>query len=177
MDKNNIKKEYTNGEITIVWQSGKCIHSGNCVKNNADVFRPKESPWIKADASPTQAIIDAIDKCPSGALSYRFNHAPETEIENYNNLVDAIVGLKQQGYTIDFNLKSNCIVCSDGIYTLMADEFHIDKYFRFDGDTNPEEESIIYAISSSKHGIKGILINGYGTSSEAITDEMIAKLK
>ncbi len=44
MDKFNINKLYTNGEITIVWQSGKCIHSGNCVYNNSDVFRPKEHP-------------------------------------------------------------------------------------------------------------------------------------
>ncbi|MCH8494616.1 MAG: (4Fe-4S)-binding protein, partial [Balneolales bacterium] len=46
MDKNNLKKEYTNGEITIVWQSGKCIHSGNCVKGSPEVFQPKDRPWI-----------------------------------------------------------------------------------------------------------------------------------
>ncbi len=177
MDKNNIKKEYTNGEITIVWQSKMCIHSGNCVKNNADVFRPKDAPWIRPDAATTQAIIRAIDQCPSGALSYYFNSSIEAELENYNNLVEAIAGLKQQGYTIDFNLKSNCIVCSNNIYQLMPNEFHIDKYFRFDGDTSPEEESIIYAISSDMHNIKGNLINGFGTSSEPITDDMLAKLK
>ena len=38
MDPNNLTKEYSNGEVTIVWQSGKCIHSANCVKNNPDVF-------------------------------------------------------------------------------------------------------------------------------------------
>ena len=41
MDPKNLKKEYTNGEVTIVWQSGKCTHSANCVKNNPDVFKPK----------------------------------------------------------------------------------------------------------------------------------------
>ena len=41
MEPKNIKKEYTNGEVTIVWQSGKCTHSANCVKNNPDVFKPK----------------------------------------------------------------------------------------------------------------------------------------
>jgi uncharacterized Fe-S cluster protein YjdI len=73
MDKSNIKKEYTNGEITIVWQSGKCIHSGLCVRNNPDVFQPKEKPWIKPEASNTEKIKSTIDKCPSGALSYNFN--------------------------------------------------------------------------------------------------------
>ena len=73
MDKNNIKKQYSNGEVTIVWQSGKCIHSGNCVRNNADVFRPKEKPWILPDASSTEKIIETVKKCPSGALAYFLN--------------------------------------------------------------------------------------------------------
>jgi len=73
MDKKNITKEYTNGEVTIVWQSGKCIHSGMCVKNNPAVFHPREKPWIKPEASTSEEIMSAIDKCPSGALSYYKN--------------------------------------------------------------------------------------------------------
>lgn len=73
MDPNNLSKEYTNGEVTIVWKSAKCIHSANCVKTNSAVFRPKEKPWIKADATDTAQIIEAVKKCPSGALTYFLN--------------------------------------------------------------------------------------------------------
>ncbi len=73
MDPKDIKKDYTNGEVTVVWQSGKCIHSGNCVRNNPAVFQPKEKPWIKIEASATNKIIDAVNKCPSGALTYYLN--------------------------------------------------------------------------------------------------------
>ena len=73
MDSNKIKKEYTNGEVTVVWQSGKCIHSGNCVKNNPAVFQPKEKPWIKIDGSSTDKIIETVKKCPSGALTFYKN--------------------------------------------------------------------------------------------------------
>jgi uncharacterized Fe-S cluster protein YjdI len=73
MDTENIKKEYTNGEVTVVWQSGKCIHSGNCVRNNPDVFQPREKPWIKIEGSSTEKIIDTVKKCPSGALTYYEN--------------------------------------------------------------------------------------------------------
>ena len=45
----NIKKEYSNGEISVIWQSAKCIHSGMCVKNLPEVFQPKTSPWVKMD--------------------------------------------------------------------------------------------------------------------------------
>lgn len=71
MDKNNIVKEYSNGEITVVWQAGKCIHSGNCVKNLPQVFKPKDSPWVKVDAATSEEIIAAVSKCPSGALSIK----------------------------------------------------------------------------------------------------------
>lgn len=63
-------KHYTNGTITVVWQQSKCIHSGNCVKNNPDVFKPKERPWVQTENSDTDAIIVAVEKCPSGALTY-----------------------------------------------------------------------------------------------------------
>lgn len=43
MDPKNLKKEYTNGDVTIVWQAGKCTHSANCVKNNPAVLNPKNN--------------------------------------------------------------------------------------------------------------------------------------
>ncbi|MCU0440102.1 MAG: phosphoribosylpyrophosphate synthetase [Raineya sp.] len=98
-------------------------------------------------------------------------------MENYSNLVEAINGLRKDGYEEDFNLKQNCIECRDGQYKIFHDEFHIDKFFRFDGDTNPSEESIIYAISSEKYNLKGILVNGYSVTSEPLTNEMLEKLR
>jgi uncharacterized Fe-S cluster protein YjdI len=71
MDKNNIVKEYSNGEITVVWQSGKCIHSANCIKNLSKVFNPKEQPWIKMGNASTEEILTAVATCPSGALSIK----------------------------------------------------------------------------------------------------------
>jgi uncharacterized Fe-S cluster protein YjdI len=73
MDSKNLIKEYTNGEVTIVWQNSKCIHSANCVKYNPDVFKPKEKPWINPENSSTEKIIETVNKCPSGALTYYKN--------------------------------------------------------------------------------------------------------
>lgn len=67
----NVKKEYSNDEITVVWESVKCIHSGNCVKNLASVFKPKEQPWVQVENATSQEIIDAVHKCPSGALTIK----------------------------------------------------------------------------------------------------------
>jgi uncharacterized Fe-S cluster protein YjdI len=174
MDKNAVTKEYTNGEITIVWKQQKCMHSGVCVRNSPDVFLPKEKPWIRPEASPTEKIKSTIDQCPSGALSYYFNN--KQMMENYETLSEAIEGLREQGFTENFNLKQHCIECRDGEYKILHDEFQIVKYFRFEGPSDPADESILYAISSDKYQLKGVLVNGYGISSEELTNEMLDKL-
>lgn len=66
-----IVKEYSNGELTVLWKPAKCIHAAECVKSLPEVYNPAEKPWIKAENASTQALKDQIAKCPSGALSYR----------------------------------------------------------------------------------------------------------
>lgn len=66
-------KEYTNGEVTIVWKPDLCTHSANCVKGLPTVFQPKEKPWIKEKGASTEEIINQIIKCPSGALTFYLN--------------------------------------------------------------------------------------------------------
>ena len=66
-----IKKEYSNGTINIIWQPAKCEHAGVCVRSLPDVYKPKEKPWINADGADSLALVNQINACPSGALSYR----------------------------------------------------------------------------------------------------------
>ena len=97
--------------------------------------------------------------------------------EQYSNMIEAIDGLRKEGYTEDFNLEQQCLSCRDGQFKLFHDEFMIDKYFRFDVSSDAADQSIIYAISSHKHELKGILINAYGLYSEPLTNEMLKKLQ
>ena len=40
MDPKNLTKEYTNGEVIIVWKNALCKHAAECVKNSPNVFKP-----------------------------------------------------------------------------------------------------------------------------------------
>lgn len=84
--------------------------------------------------------------------------------------------LKREGYDIDFNLKASCLECSGNYLQILPGEFVIDKHYRFEGISDPADEAIVYAISSPKYNLKGVLVNGYGISSDKITDEMIKAL-
>lgn len=65
------RKEYSNGEVTIVWKPKLCIHSGVCVKTLPKVYNTKERPWIKPENATSQELIKQVAKCPSGALSIK----------------------------------------------------------------------------------------------------------
>lgn len=96
---------------------------------------------------------------------------------SYGTLSETINGLKQEGYTLDFNLNKDCIICHYGKTSLSPEEFDIDAVFRFEGESNPDDESIVYAISSPNNGVKGTLVNGYGISADDISSKMIEKLR
>jgi len=74
--------KYTNGEVTVLWRPGICIHSTICFNGLPQVFDPRKRPWVNAEGSTTEKIIEQIRKCPSGALSYFMNettdHGSET---------------------------------------------------------------------------------------------------
>ncbi|MBC7451079.1 MAG: (4Fe-4S)-binding protein [Cytophagales bacterium] len=69
----DITKKYANGEITIIWKPALCTHSTRCWKGAEslpEVFNPKIIPWIDPLAAPTERMIEQIQRCPSGALSF-----------------------------------------------------------------------------------------------------------
>ncbi len=70
MAEREIIKEYTNGDLVVVWKPKSCIHSGICVKSLPEVYKPDEKPWITPENASIEALKDQIDKCPSGALTY-----------------------------------------------------------------------------------------------------------
>ena len=56
-----------------------------------------------------------------------------------------------------------------------VNDFEIVEFYRFEGDSNPSDESIVYGIESA-NGLKGILVSGYGISAEGMSAEMAKKL-
>jgi uncharacterized Fe-S cluster protein YjdI len=68
---------YTNGEVTIVWKASLCTHSRKCWTGLPEVFKPGERPWIHPDGATTERILAQVKQCPSGALSFQLDNAPE----------------------------------------------------------------------------------------------------
>ncbi len=94
-------------------------------------------------------------------------------MHTYDTVSEAVNDLQQRGFTQNFDAQFDCLVCKD--HKLKPEEFEITEVYRFEGNTDPADEAIVYAIES-KHGLKGILVNGYGNSADALSSEMVGKL-
>lgn len=83
-------KEYSNGEVTVVWKPDNCIHSAICAKGLPDVFKPRERPWVKIDKASTSVLIDQVKQCPSSALSYYMNAEGDKTAETLETKVEVL---------------------------------------------------------------------------------------
>ena len=69
--RDSVVKNYSNGEVTVVWQPDLCQHTGICVRGLPRVFDPRRRPWIELEHADTAAIVEQVGRCPSGALSIK----------------------------------------------------------------------------------------------------------
>ena len=94
----------------------------------------------------------------------------------YDTLSEAVNDLQRRGYTDELSLAENGVVCDQRGLTLDPDVFEIDEFHRFEGNSDPEDQSIVYAISSATHHLKGLLISAYGPDASSLTQAMVRKL-
>ena len=91
-------------------------------------------------------------------------------------LVTVLDDLKKKGYTLDFNIAFDKLQCVQNGVCLNPEQFEIVEHFRFEGDSNPDDQSILYAVESKDGTMKGVLVNAYGIYSDPVSDEMLQKL-
>ena len=97
-------------------------------------------------------------------------------MENYDTVTAALEGLKLQGFTMDFNLAFDKLICKENNICLNPSQFEIMQTFRFEGATDPGDEMIVYAIASKDGNVKGVLTSAYGMYADGISAELINKL-
>lgn len=94
----------------------------------------------------------------------------------YDTLSEALNDLNKRGYTIDFNMRKDSVYCRALDRSFKPDEFKIAEFYRFDDDSDPGAQSIVYAINTDDD-FKGVLVDAYGVYSDPLSFEMIQKLK
>ena len=94
----------------------------------------------------------------------------------YTTLSEAINDLTNKGYTYNFNMKEDFIECPENNCQLQPEEFEIDETHRFQEMSDVDNESVLYAISSTDGKIKGLLVNAYGIYADYASFKLVQKL-
>ena len=63
---------YAGKDATVTWDGARCIHAAECIRRAPQSFDAKARPWIVPDGTPVDVLADAVNGCPSGALSMRY---------------------------------------------------------------------------------------------------------
>ncbi len=79
---------------------------------------------------------------------------------NYATVTQALADLKARGYTDEFDYKDDYFCDSKGV-KLNPQELKITEVYRFEGASDPEDSSVVYAIESAS-GLKGLILDAYG---------------
>lgn len=97
-------------------------------------------------------------------------------MSNYDTVSTTLNSLKARGYTTDFNIAFDKLICAETKACLNPHEFEITEVYRFEGESNPSDEAVVYAVESKDGTMKGAMVNAYGIYADPMSDEMIKKL-
>lgn len=95
---------------------------------------------------------------------------------NMDSLVIVLAKVEKQGFLSQFEVNGKNLVSLKTNKHFQSDEVKIIHSYRFEGESNPEDSSIMYAIEGNT-GEKGTLVDGYGTAADTDTANFMLKVK
>jgi hypothetical protein len=93
---------------------------------------------------------------------------------HYATVVEAINELRSKGYTKDFNLEVNCLICENSKYS--EEEFDVVEVYRYEGMSDPGDEATVYGIASEDGVVKGVLVIGNTSELDSRSVSILKKL-
>ena len=134
-------RKYTNGEITVYWKPGACIHASYCYRELIEVFDPGRRPWVDMSGSTTERIIEVVNMCPTEALSWKWNDDEKNKnisIDQTNHIIYRRPELLEEKEDEDGVRPISVKVMPDGPIVLKGD-----FTFSYNGTSKKIKEGII----------------------------------
>ena len=91
-------------------------------------------------------------------------------------LVSSLNSLVQKGYTEDYKANDAGLKALKTGKVYQPDQVKVVDFYRFEGPSDPADESILYAIETND-GAKGTLVDAFGTSSDTKVTAFMQKVK
>lgn len=66
-----MRNVYRGAGVEVSFDLDLCIHIGECLRGQREVFQLRRRPWVLPDAADPETVVAVVERCPSGALLYR----------------------------------------------------------------------------------------------------------
>ena len=81
------KKRFSGEQVDVDWDGRLCIHVAECGRAKGELFVGGREPWAQPDLVPLQEVIDVVERCPTGALTYEVKDGSVSERPAEENTV------------------------------------------------------------------------------------------
>jgi hypothetical protein len=106
-----------------------------------------------------------------------FNEMLKAGTGNMLSLSNAIRVLQDKGYKENLVPGYDHLSCHSEETQLFPQNIMIDEIVRFENTSDPDDQSILYAISSADKAIKGLYVESYGLYHDELSPEMLRRLR
>lgn len=98
--------------------------------------------------------------------------------EEERSLVNVENMLTKDGFTQDFKVTDGRLHTLDPASpkSYAPDEVTIVDFYRFEGESNPDDMSILYAITATD-GVKGTIASAYGVYADTDTNDFLKQVE
>jgi hypothetical protein len=90
-------------------------------------------------------------------------------------LAATLAALEQRGFTEHFEVTGDRIHAVERSRTFLPDELTIREVYRFEGVSDPDDMSIVYAIEA-RDGTRGTLIDAFGVYADPAVGALLERI-
>ncbi|MCA9423276.1 MAG: hypothetical protein KC592_19810, partial [Nitrospira sp.] len=100
---------------------------------------------------------------------YRMSH-PE-----YMTMTEALKGLRSRGFITNFAFLHDAFCAVESGKTFKPEELSIREHHRFEGISDPDDESVVYAVETHD-GLRGTIVDAYGIYANSELEAFLEKV-
>jgi hypothetical protein len=97
-------------------------------------------------------------------------------VNQYRSVVEALSDLARRGFTANFEYLDGLLTAVDLGRSFRPEELTIVEHHRLEGETDPDDMAIVYAIES-RDGIRGALVDAFGLYANPRLGEFLRRVK
>ncbi len=79
--------KYDGERVDVFWDKRLCIHVGECGRAKGELFVGGRKPWCQPDLTTDADVEEVVERCPTGAITYRHHEGGNTETAPAENVV------------------------------------------------------------------------------------------